>query len=180
VLPALLAALQIDCAKYPPWLLGHSDGASIALLYAARFSKLVAGVVALAPHIMVEDLTVAGIEQARQAYLNKGLRNRLAKYHDNPDSAFWRWNQIWLSPEFRSWSIVAEIKSIRCPLLAVQGSNDEYGSLKQIQGISTSLAQTEPLELENCGHSPQRDQPAQLIAAVRTFVGSHLRLQTLV
>ena len=173
VLPALLEALAVDGQTQPIWLLGHSDGASIALLYAARFATQLAGAVVLAPHIFVEDQTVASIEQARQAYLHSGLRARLAKYHDDPDSAFWGWNQIWLNPAFRSWSIEAEIKSIRCPLLAVQGLDDEYGSLKQLEGIAASLHQTELLKLDACGHSPQRDQSDLLIAAVAAFMTRH-------
>jgi len=173
VLPALLAALKLDTSTQPLWLLGHSDGASIALLYAARFASQVAGLIVLAPHILVEDKTVASIEQARQAYLNTDLRARLAKYHDDPDSAFWGWNPIWLQPSFRAWSIEAEIKSISCPLLAVQGLDDEYGSLKQIEVIAACRPQTELLKLDACGHSPQRDQPERLIAAVCAFMTRH-------
>ncbi len=173
VLPALLAALGVDGTRQPLWLLGHSDGASIALLYAAHFASQVAGLVLLAPHIMVEDKTVASIELARQAYLNTNLRARLAKYHDDPDSAFWGWNPIWLNPLFRAWSIAAEIKPIRCPLLAVQGLDDEYGSLRQIEDIAAALPQTELIKLSACGHSPQRDQPEALIAAVCAFATRH-------
>ena len=97
VLPALLAALGIDADARPPWLFGHSDGGSIALLYAARFPQRVAGAVVLAPHIVVEDLSVASIEKARVAYLRRRTcAQRLAQYHDDPDSAFWGWNDIWL------------------------------------------------------------------------------------
>jgi len=170
VLPALLKALAIDGAAQPLWLLGHSDGASIALLYAARFTLQVAGLVLLAPHIMVEDISVASIEKARQAYLNTDLRTRLAKYHDDPDSAFGGWNQIWLDPAFRAWSIENEIATIDCPLLAVMGLDDEYGSLKQIEGIAVALPQTELLKLKACGHSPQRDQPERLIEAACAFM----------
>lgn len=170
VLPDLLAALQVDTAQTPPWLLGHSDGASIALLYAAHFPARLKGLVVLAPHILVEDLSVASIEVARSAYLQTDLRQRLAKYHSDPDSAFWGWNRIWLDPLFRTWSIEAEIKTIRCPLLAVQGLDDEYGTLAQIRGIARRLPQTELLELSDCGHSPHRDQAARLIAAVSAFI----------
>ena len=170
VLPALFEALAIDTAAQPPWLFGHSDGGSIALLHAARFVNRVAGAVVLAPHIMVEDLSVASIAQARTAYLETDLRQRLARYHDAPDSAFWGWNDIWLHPPFRRWSIEAEIESIRCPLLAVQGLDDEYGTLEQIRGIARRLPQTELLELPNCGHSPHRDQAERLIAAVSSFI----------
>ena len=170
VLPALFEALGMDAAVRPPWLYGHSDGASIALLYAANFPDRVAGAVLAAPHILVEDLSVVSITKARSAYLESDLRQRLAKYHNDPDSAFWGWNRIWLAPEFRDWSIEAEIGSIRCPVLAVQGLDDEYGTLRQIQGIKESLPQTELLELPKCGHSPHRDQPEKLIAAVTQFI----------
>ncbi len=170
VLPTLLTALGIDAQAETPWLLGHSDGGSIALLYAARFPSRVAGTIVLAPHILVEDLSVSSIEKAREAYLNTDLRQRLARYHDDPDSAFWGWNGIWLHPPFRHWSIEGEIASITCPLLAVQGLDDEYGTLEQIRGIARRVPQTRLLELPDCGHSPHRDQPDALIAAIVDFV----------
>ncbi len=170
VLPALFAALAID---EPIWLLGHSDGGSIALLYAARFPQRVAGAIVLAPHILVEDLSVQSIEVARKTYLEADLRARLGAYHDDPDSAFWGWNRIWLAPEFRSWTIEKEIESIACPLLALQGMRDEYGTMKQIEGIALAVPHAELIELPACGHSPQRDQPEQLIAAVTRFMQKH-------
>ena len=173
VLPALLEALHVDAARDPPWLFGHSDGGSIALMHAARFAGRTAGVVVLAPHIVVEDLSVTSIEGARQAYLTGDLRERLARYHDDPDSAFWGWNRIWLHPPFRHWSIADEIASIDCPLLAVQGIDDEYGTLAQIHGIARVVAQTQLLEVPDCGHSPQRDRPDAVIAAVAAFFRSH-------
>jgi len=173
VLPALLVALGVDTAANPPCLLGHSDGGSIALLHAARFPDRVAGAIVLAPHIMVEDLSVSSIEKARLAYLETDLRQRLARHHADPDSAFWGWNNIWLNPAFRPWSIEAEIASITCPLLAVQGLDDEYGTLHQIRGIAQSVPQTELLELAESGHSPHRDQPAQLISSIQEFLDRH-------
>ena len=133
VLPALLAALEVDRA---PWLFGHSDGGSIALLHAARFPDRVAGVVALAPHLFVEDVSVASIEDARVAYATTDLKARLARYHDDPDSAFRGWNDIWLDPAFRAWNITAEIAAIRCPVLAIQGEDDQYGTMAQIDAIA--------------------------------------------
>jgi pimeloyl-ACP methyl ester carboxylesterase len=173
VLPALLDALGIDAVAQPIWLFGHSDGGSIALLHAARFASQVAGAIVVAPHVLVEDLSVASIERARTAYQTTDLRARLARHHDDPDSAFWGWNRIWLDTSFRSWSIEAEIESIRCPLLAVQGLDDEYGTLAQIRGIARRVPQTALLELDDCGHSPHRDQPERLIAAATAFIGSH-------
>ncbi|MFO1329718.1 MAG: alpha/beta fold hydrolase [Rubrivivax sp.] len=170
LLPALLRALGVDAAAEPPWLFGHSDGASIALLHAARFPQAVAGVVALAPHILVEDLSVRSIEQARRAYRDTDLRERLRRHHDDPDSAFFGWNDVWLRPEFRHWSIADEIASIRCPLLAVQGLDDEYGTLEQIRGIARRVPHTRLLELPACGHSAQRDQPQAVIDATRALL----------
>jgi pimeloyl-ACP methyl ester carboxylesterase len=173
VLPALLAALHIDTETDPPWLFGHSDGGSIALLHAAHFPDRVAACIVLAPHIHVEDLALASITQARQAYGGTDLRARLARHHDDPDSAFWGWNDVWLHPGFRAWSIEAEIAAIRCPLLAVQGLDDEYGTLEQIRGIARRLPQTQLLELPACGHSPHRDQAEALITAATAFIEHH-------
>jgi len=170
VLPALLAALGIDSAAQPPWLLGHSDGGSIALLHAATYPERTAGVVVLAPHIVVEEVSVVNIERARVAYVDGDLRQRLARHHDDPDSAFWGWNRIWLDPAFRAWSIEQEVGAIRCPLLAIQGLDDEYGTLEQIHGIARRVPQARLLELAACGHSPQRAQPQRVIEAARRFI----------
>jgi pimeloyl-ACP methyl ester carboxylesterase len=169
LLPALLAALQIDTDS-PPWLFGHSDGGSIALLYAAAHPQRVAGLIVVSPHIMVEDLSVESIDKARQAYLQTDLKQKLRRYHDDPDSAFWGWNEIWLKPAFRDWSIGDEIAAISCPLMALQGLDDEYGTLEQIHGIARRVAQTRIVELADCGHSPHRDQPRRLIEITARFV----------
>jgi pimeloyl-ACP methyl ester carboxylesterase len=170
VLPALLEALRIDAARTPVWLFGHSDGASIALLAAAHGALSPAGLVVMAPHVLVEEISVRSIAQARVAYLEGDLRARLARYHDDVDSAFWGWNDVWLSPAFRRWSIEDEIGTIRCPLLAIQGLDDEYGTLEQVRGIARRVPQTQLLELPACGHSPHRDQPEAVIDAVCNFV----------
>ena len=170
VLPVLLRTLGIDTTAEPPWLFGHSDGGSIALLHAARFAQAVAGAVVLAPHIRVEAVSVASIAAARQAYTDTDLRQRLARHHDDPDSAFFGWNDVWLSPAFRAWSIEDEIATITCPLLAVQGLDDEYGTLEQIRGIARRVPQTRLLALPGCGHSPHRDQPQAVIDATRQLL----------
>ena len=175
VLPAFLAAVGFDAASGRPWLLGHSDGGSIALLHAARFPARVAGLVVLAPHILVEDVSIASIERAREAYATTDLRERLARYHADPDSAFLGWNEAWLDPAFRTWSIEAELQAITCPVLAVQGLDDEYGTLEQIRGIARRLPATELLELPACGHSPHRDQPEALERAVASFINAQAR-----
>jgi pimeloyl-ACP methyl ester carboxylesterase len=152
----------------PPWLFGHSDGGSIALLHATQ--QRVAGTIVMAPHILVEDLSVSSIQKARAAYEQTDLRQRLARHHDHPDSAFWGWNGIWLDPAFRSWNIEPEVSRIDAPLLAVQGLDDEYGTLEQIRAIQRLRPGTQLLELPACGHSPHRDQPAAVIAAARAFI----------
>ena len=167
VLPALLRELDVE----RPWLFGHSDGGSIALLHAAAFPQALRGVIVLAPHILVEDVSVTSIQKAREVYLATDLKQKLGRYHDDADSAFWGWNDVWLSPAFRDWSIEEEIRAIRCPVLAVQGLDDEYGTLEQIRGIARRVPQARLLELPHCGHSPHKDQPDKVIAAVREFVG---------
>ena len=164
VLPALLKALSVQEA---PWLFGHSDGGSIALLYAAH--HVTAGVIVLAPHIMVEDISVSSIAQAKVAYESSDLRQRLARYHRDVDSAFWGWSRIWLAPEFRNWSIENKLAYISCPVLAVQGINDEYGTLAQIRHIQHHVPHTQLLEIDHCGHSPHRDQPQALTQACVHF-----------
>jgi pimeloyl-ACP methyl ester carboxylesterase len=173
VLPALLDALDVT---QPVWLFGHSDGGSIALLHAARHPARVAGLVVLAPHIFVEDVTLASIRQVRGDYEYGELRARLARHHADVDSAFWGWNRIWLHPPFARWNITDELAEIRCPVLAIQGLDDPYGTLAQIRGIAECVPRTELLELPQCGHSPHRDQPQQVIAATQNFI--HHRRQT--
>ncbi len=169
VLRALLLALDVDTSRDRLWLFGHSDGGSIALLHAARSPERTAGLIVLAPHVMVEDVSVTSIAASREAYLHTDMRQRLARYHDDPDSAFWGWNRIWLDPRFKAWDIADEIAAITSPLLAVQGVDDEYGTLAQIRVIAHRVGQTELLELRDCGHSPHRDQPEALIAAITEF-----------
>jgi pimeloyl-ACP methyl ester carboxylesterase len=158
--------------REPAWFYGHSDGASIALLFAARFPGRTAGVIAAAPHIFVEDLSVESIERTRVAYLGTDLRERLARYHDDVDSAFWGWNDAWLHPPFRAWSIEEEIGAIAAPVLAMQGRDDEYGTLAQVRGIAGRVGHCRVLELADCGHSPHRDQPEAVIRAAVEFAGS--------
>lgn len=168
VLPAFLSAVGVT---QPPWLFGHSDGASIALLHARNHPAT--GVIVLAPHTMVEQLSVDSIQKAREAYLHGGLRERLARYHDDVDSAFWGWNDVWLSPAFGAWDIQQEIGTIGCPVLAIQGLQDEYGTLAHVRSIASRVPQTHVVEIDHCGHSPHRDQPAAVIEACSAFVQKH-------
>jgi pimeloyl-ACP methyl ester carboxylesterase len=164
VLPALLSALQIE----RPVLLGHSDGGTIALLHASQHA--VAGCIVMAPHVRVEDVSVRSIEAAREAYLHGPLRQRLAAYHDDVDGAFWQWNEVWLSEAFRPYDIRAELVGIRDPLLAIQGEDDPYGSMAQIDDIAARVPQARLLKLPGCGHSPHRDQGEAVAHAVEAFM----------
>ncbi len=172
-LPAFFNALGLDTRRERPWLYGHSDGGSIALLHAAQFANSVGGLIVAAPHTFVEDLSVRSIEQARDGYVSTDLRSKLARYHADPDSAFWGWNDVWLAPEFRRWDIRDELTGIRCPVLAVQGIDDEYGTMAQIEAIAAAVPHTQLLKLHDCGHSPHRDHPAQLAMAVTGFMRRH-------
>jgi pimeloyl-ACP methyl ester carboxylesterase len=175
LLPALLRSLDVDSDADPPFLLGHSDGGSIALIYAATFPRQASAVIALAPHIFVEDVSVASIEAARTAYLTSDLRARLARHHADPDSAFWGWNDIWLDQDFRAWNIESLLPRIRCPVLALQGRDDEYGTLAQIEGIARAVPQTTLLALDGCGHAVHRDRPELVTSAVTEFAARHVR-----
>ena len=166
VLPALLDRLNIN----QPWLFGHSDGGSIALLVAAQFPTALRGAIVVAPHLFVEQISIDSIRRARVAYFEQGLRARLAPYHDDVDSAFFGWNDVWLAPAFASWNIEAAVSAIRCPLLALQGEQDEYGSLQQVHRIQALHPAATVVTLPNCGHSPHRDQPELLMAAVDDFI----------
>jgi len=164
VLPALLQQLEIR----RPFLFGHSDGGSIALLHGA--SHPVAGVVAMAPHILVEDMSIASIARARDTYESTDFAQRLGRYHADADSAFRGWNDVWLDPAFRAWTIEDEMHRLTCPVLALQGVDDEYGTLEQIRGIARRAPQTRLLEMAQCGHAPHRDQPDVVIHEVGRFV----------
>lgn len=167
VLPALLAALDLAA----PILIGHSDGASIAIIHAGEARWPVRGLILEAPHVFVEDVTVASIAEAKIAYQSTDLRARLARYHADVDSAFRGWNDIWLDPSFRAWTIEASVPRITCPMLLIQGRDDRYGTLAQLDGIERrAAAPVERLVLADCGHSPHREQPEATIAAMAAFV----------
>ncbi|HZZ92312.1 MAG TPA: alpha/beta hydrolase [Usitatibacter sp.] len=167
VLPALLDALGV---AQKPWLFGHSDGGSIGLLFAARFPQRTAGLVVMAPHIFVEDATVQGVRSAVEAYEARAQRARLAGYHADADAMFRAWASIWLDPRFRGWNIEREIEAIRCPVLAIQGRDDEYATLDQVRGIARRVPRTRVVELPDCTHSPQRERPEAVIEAVAAFM----------
>jgi pimeloyl-ACP methyl ester carboxylesterase len=166
VLPQLFEQLGVR----RPWLFGHSDGGSISLLYAALLPNSVSGIVVAAPHIFVEDVSITSIEAARDMYLNTDLRSKLARFHQDVDSAFWGWNAMWLDPAFRSWNIEQMLPRITCPVLAIQGEDDEYGTLDQIRGIQLAAPQTRLLVLPRCRHSPHRDQPEIVMQRAADFI----------
>jgi pimeloyl-ACP methyl ester carboxylesterase len=167
VLPALLDRLGID----RPILIGHSDGASIALIHAAAARRPVKGLVCLAPHVVVEPVCVQSIARIRQSYFETDLKRRLARYHTRVDDAFLGWADIWLAPEFLAWSIEDMLDKIEQPLLLIQGQDDEYGTLAQLDRIEARVrGPTRRLVLAGCGHSPHRDQEAAVADAIVAFV----------
>jgi pimeloyl-ACP methyl ester carboxylesterase len=166
VLPALLERLGIQ----RPILLGHSDGASISIIYAAASPASPRGLILKAPHVFVEELTLNSIAKIGTVYRTTDLPERLGRYHDHVEEAFWGWNDIWLDPEFRAWNIEDCLDSIACPVLVIQGEDDEYGTVAQVAAIKRRLPHTQTLVLPDCGHSAHRDQPAATLGAIAQFV----------
>jgi pimeloyl-ACP methyl ester carboxylesterase len=164
VLPQLLAKLGLD----RPVLLGHSDGGSIALIHAAHHA--VAACIVMAPHVIVEEVSVRSIAQARDAYETGDLRERLRRYHADVDGAFWQWNDVWLSEAFRAFDIRPDCRLIRSPVLAIQGVDDPYGTRRQIEEIAPTLGAFEQHLLPHCGHSPHRDQPEETTRLITRFL----------
>ena len=166
VLPELLQRLGID----DPVLVGHSDGGSIALLYAAM-SDSVKGLVVMAPHVFVEDISVRSIAEAKTAFEGTDLAEKLGRYHADAAKTFRGWNDIWLHPDFRSWNIEEVLPRIHCPVLAIQGFDDEYGTMAQLEAIAGQTGgPIELLRLAGCRHSPHRDQPAVVLEAMASFI----------
>jgi pimeloyl-ACP methyl ester carboxylesterase len=166
-LPALIAALRID----NPVLVGHSDGASIALIYAGTAGHPVRGLALMAPHVFVEPICVDSIRKASQAFTSTDLAQRLGKYHRDPAKTFYLWADAWLDPEFLQWNIEEYLPGISCPVLAIQGADDEYGTMEQLARIRRGVrGHCELLELHACGHAPFRDQPQATLEAIARFV----------
>ena len=170
VLPELLGTLGIA----NPILLGHSDGASIAIIYAGAFAaspKRPQALILLAPHAFVEDLTVEGIAAAKAAFQSTNLAEKLGRHHRDATATFWSWNDIWLKPEFRSWNIEEYLSGISCPVMAIQGCDDQYGTIAQLEAIERALPNPpQRLLLRHCGHSPHRDQPDRTLDAIAEFI----------
>jgi pimeloyl-ACP methyl ester carboxylesterase len=168
ILPALLDQAKIEKTV----LIGHSDGASIATIYAGGRQDLrVRGLVLMAPHFFCEEISVTSIAAAKEAYENTDLRAKLARYHgDNVDVAFWGWNQAWLHPDFRRWNIEEYLPPLRVPTLVIQGRDDQYGTAAQVEAARNDTHfPVEVLYLDNCRHSPQIDQPDATLDAMAEF-----------
>jgi len=167
-LPELLSQLAIE----DPILIGHSDGASIALIYAGAQRGPLRGLVAMAPHVFVEDVTAASIAQAKVAFETTDLPQRLGRYHDDPVSTFYGWNDIWLHPEFRAWNIEACLAKIAVPILLIQGEDDQYGTRAQVDAIARQVSgPVEVLMLDQCRHSPHGDRAEATAEAIAVCVG---------
>ena len=171
LLPDVLQAAGID----DPVLVGHSDGASISIIYAGSGGQARA-LVLEAPHVFTEAMGLRSIAKAREAYEGGDLRTRLAKYHENVDAAFWGWNRPWLDPEFRKWNLEGFLPRISAPILVIQGEDDEYGTRKQVEAVQRGARQVEVLMLPQCGHSPHRDQPEATLRAMAEFVRRYATL----
>jgi pimeloyl-ACP methyl ester carboxylesterase len=154
-------------------LFGHSDGGSIALIHAGGKKSPVNKLILEAPHVFVEEFGLESIRQAAELYETGDLRAKLSRYHADVDGAFWGWNKVWLNPEFQSWNIEKYLPNISVPVLVIQGVQDQYGTWEQVEAIEKGCAgPVETLALENCGHSPHRDQPEQTFRRVVAFLNS--------
>jgi pimeloyl-ACP methyl ester carboxylesterase len=166
-LPEVLAALSIS----DPILIGHSDGASIALIYAGAQRGPLRGLVLMAPHVFVEDVTVSSIAQAKVAFETTDLPRKLGRYHDDAAATFYGWNDIWLHPEFRSWNIEASLPGIEVPTLLIQGEQDQYGTRAQVDAVARQVSgPVQLIMLDQCGHAPQVDRTEATEDAIAQFV----------
>lgn len=165
-LPQVLSALEIES----PILVGHSDGASIALIHAGAGYR-VRGLALMAPHVFVEGVGLRSIQEVKRQFETTDLRERLSRYHRDARRTFYLWNDAWLDPQFRHWNIEEYLPGIKVPILAIQGVDDEYGTMAQLKSIrEKTQGPCEVLELPACGHSPHRDQPETVLAALTRFV----------
>lgn len=170
VLPELLSRLGIRS----PVLVGHSDGASIAIIHAGA-GHPVRGLVLMAPHVFTEPGGLASIREAKRQFETTDFPERMRKYHLDPRRTFSLWADAWLDPAFERWNIEASLAPIRCPVLLIQGEDDEYGTMAQLDAIARQVGgPCEQLRLPQCGHSPSKDQPEKVLQAVSVFMKSIL------
>lgn len=172
-LPELLNSLHIK----NPILLGHSDGASITLIAAGGSGIKPKAVIVMAPHVLVEPICFEAIEQASKIYQTSDLKDKLSKHHADVDSAFLGWSNAWLSPEFKNWNIEEYLPNINCPILTIQGYEDEYGTMAQLDKIkekSINAKVVESLRIHNCRHSPHKDHPDQVLTAINHFLEKNI------
>jgi pimeloyl-ACP methyl ester carboxylesterase/GNAT superfamily N-acetyltransferase len=170
VLPELFAGLAVR----EPVLVGHSDGASIALIYAAHHPA--SAVVAIAPHVFVEDMCLTEIRHARDVYETGEMRERMARHHRDPDAAFFGWNDVWLDPDFPKWDITDVVDRIACPLLLIQGERDQYGTMAQLDAIEQRAAGPVRRVHLDCQHSPPTEMPDETVAAIADFTSGLVRI----
>jgi pimeloyl-ACP methyl ester carboxylesterase len=164
-LPELLENLEVE----NPILIGHSDGASIALIHAGTYSAR--GVAVMAPHVFIEDICVDSIREADAQFETGSLKAGLGKYHRDASKTFHLWADAWLDPAFRNWNIEEYLPRIQCPLLAIQGEEDQYGTMAQLDAIKKQAGgPCELLKLPDCGHAPHKDQPEKVLAAITGFI----------
>lgn len=168
MLPAVLAAAGIE----RPVLVGHSDGGTIALMFAAS-TGAAAGLVVEAAHVFVEDVTVAGVAHARAAFNGGGLRDKLARWHDHVDPMFARWTGTWLDPTFRGWSMEPALESVSCPVLIIQGEPDPYGTMAQVDAIQRGVSgPARTLVLPGGGHAPHATKAKEVLDVAAAFIAA--------
>ena len=183
ILPRPLDYMSIEAKKYLPEvinqlhlkqyiLIGHSDGGTIAALNSASVqSNDLKGIVLVAPHFFIEKFNIESIKKIRNKYEKEGLREKLSRYHDDVDNAFYGWCDTWLNPNFHSWDITDEIQNIKKPVCAIQGNTDPYGSVKQIEVLEKKLyVNVSKLILEKCGHNPFFERTEKSIKYIKSFI----------
>jgi pimeloyl-ACP methyl ester carboxylesterase len=166
VLPEVLA--QTDATD--PILVGHSDGGSIALIHAGH--RPVTGLVTLAAHVFVEEVTVSAIAEARRAFTDDTLRERMARHHDDPDAAFRGWSDVWLDPAFTTWDLDADAAGVTAPTLVIQGRDDPYGTLAQVRRIAAGVQGPVTTRVLEGGHSPHLERPEEVVETITAFAAA--------
>jgi pimeloyl-ACP methyl ester carboxylesterase len=168
-LPELFTALNIK----EPILIGHSDGASIALIHAGS-GAAVKAVVAMAPHVFIEPVCLSSIRKIAESFETGDLPKALGKYHRDARKTFYGWADVWLDPDFPRWDIRDDyLPKIECPVLAIQGEDDEYGTMQQLDDTKQRVRRCELLKLADCGHSPFKDQPEKVLSAIESFIAKN-------